>query len=157
MHLLGGPTGHTQNRGPSTCLVFLGILVDTVRWELRLPDDKLQLLSALIQAWSHRSACQRRELESSWATCRTQQLLSNRVVHFSVTYSSSCQWLDSHMAHKRCQGQYSLVALLFEEVEWEVLLPTWRPIGSRVHRCIWVIWMRRLPADRALIQACLAM
>ena len=49
---------------PSTCLVFLGILVDTLWWELRLPDDKLQLLSALIQAWSHRSACQRRELES---------------------------------------------------------------------------------------------
>ena len=61
---LGVPLATHKTEGPSTCLVFLGILVDTVRWELRLPDDKLQLLSALIQAWSHRSACQRRELES---------------------------------------------------------------------------------------------
>ena len=61
---LGVPLATHKTEGPSTCLVFLGILLDTVWWELRLPDDKLQLLPVLIQAWSHRSACQRRELES---------------------------------------------------------------------------------------------
>ena len=55
---LGVPLATHKAEGPSTCFVFLGILVGTVRWELRLPDNKLQLLSALIQAWSHRSSCQ---------------------------------------------------------------------------------------------------
>ena len=61
---LGVPLATHETKGPFACLVFLGILVDTVWWELRLPENKIQLLSALIQAWSHRSACQRRELES---------------------------------------------------------------------------------------------
>ena len=30
------------------------------------------------------------------------------------------------------------MALLLEDVEWEVLLPTGRPISPYIHRCIWV-------------------
>ena len=50
--------------GPMTCLTFLGIEVDTVAAELRLPGDKLQRLCTLLQQWADRKTCSRRELES---------------------------------------------------------------------------------------------
>ena len=154
---LGVPLSTHKTEGLSTCLVFLGILVDTVHWELRLPDDKLQLLSALIQAWSHRSACQRRELESFLGH------LSHAATVIRQGRPFLCDlfqlWSVARQPHHFVRLTIGAKAdiLWFEEVEWEVLLPTGRPIGSRVHRCIWVIWMQWLPADRALVQACLAM
>ena len=61
---LGVPLASNKTEGPATCLTFLGISVNSSRWELRLPDDKMELIYALIQVWSHRSSCHRRELES---------------------------------------------------------------------------------------------
>ena len=61
---LGVPMAPNKQEGPTTCLVFLGIQIDTVAGELRLPEDKLQRLQALLQKWGARRACQRRELES---------------------------------------------------------------------------------------------
>ena len=61
---LGVPMAANKNEGPVTSLVFLGIVIDTVAGELRLPDDKLQRLRSLLQTWVSRRACRRRELES---------------------------------------------------------------------------------------------
>ena len=41
---LGIPLAADKCEGPSTCLTFLGIEVDTVKMELRLPAEKLQRL-----------------------------------------------------------------------------------------------------------------
>lgn len=60
---LGIPLATHKTDGPSTCIVFLGISIDSNLFEVRLPE-KLQLVYASIQAWSRRSACRRRELES---------------------------------------------------------------------------------------------
>ena len=51
-------------QGPSTCLVFIGIEFDTMSMELRLPEEKLGHLQALITSWRGRKSCQRKELES---------------------------------------------------------------------------------------------
>ena len=56
--------GHTHVNGPTTCLIFLGIQVDTVIGELRLPEEKLHRLRTLLQEWGARKSCQRRQLES---------------------------------------------------------------------------------------------
>ena len=56
-------TAH-KREGPTTCLPVLGIVIDTMAGELRLPDDKLARLQALLQQWVNRSACARKELES---------------------------------------------------------------------------------------------
>ena len=61
---LGVPMAANKSEGPVTSLVFLGIVMDTVAGELRLPDDKLQRLRYLLQRWGSRRACCRRELES---------------------------------------------------------------------------------------------
>ena len=39
---LGVPLAPEKQEGPSTTLTFLGIEIDTVRQELRLPQDKLK-------------------------------------------------------------------------------------------------------------------
>ena len=49
---LGVPIAETE--GPSSYLVFLGIEIDTVARELRLPADKLQKLQTLLQQWGTR-------------------------------------------------------------------------------------------------------
>ena len=62
--MLGVPVATHKTEGPSTTLVFLGILIDTHALELRLPIEKLTRLQELIQSWSGRRSCTRRELES---------------------------------------------------------------------------------------------
>ena len=46
--MLGIPVAMHKTEGPSTTLVFLGILIDTHAFELRLPVDKLTRLQELI-------------------------------------------------------------------------------------------------------------
>ena len=61
---LGVPVAIHKTEGPSTCLVFLGIEIDTISGELRLPQDKLQRLQSLLSQWGDKRACSRKELES---------------------------------------------------------------------------------------------
>ena len=42
------PLSLLKREGPSTCLVFLGIELDTIKLELRLPADKLEGLQSTI-------------------------------------------------------------------------------------------------------------
>ena len=53
-----------KTEGPSTTLVFLGIMIDTQTFELGLPGDKLTRLQALLQTWSGTRSCTKKELES---------------------------------------------------------------------------------------------
>ena len=61
---LGIPLASHKQVGPTTCLQFLGIEIDTVANQLRLPEEKLQRLVSLIQGWGDRRSCSRKELES---------------------------------------------------------------------------------------------
>lgn len=61
---LGIPIADHKRDGPTTCLTFLGIEVDTVAGQLRLPAEKLQRLKTLLREWGNRKSCRRKELES---------------------------------------------------------------------------------------------
>ena len=61
---LGVPIAGHKCEGPTTCLTFLGIEIDTVAGQLRLPAEKLGRLKVLLQEWGDRKACRRRDLES---------------------------------------------------------------------------------------------
>ena len=63
-HVLGIPIATHKTEGPATALGFLGILIDTQAFELRLPAEKLARLQESLRLWSHRTLCTRRELES---------------------------------------------------------------------------------------------
>ena len=60
----GTPVAYHKVEGPSTCLIILGIEVDTVAMELRLPPEKLSRLKNLIREWRQRKACTLHDLQS---------------------------------------------------------------------------------------------
>ena len=49
-------------QGPSTCLTILGIELDSLTLQARLPQDKLDRITALLEDWKH--WCRRKDLES---------------------------------------------------------------------------------------------
>ena len=61
---LGVPIAEHKVEGPVTRITFLGIEIDMVAMELRLLQDKLQCLAALVSDWRSRRSCRRQELES---------------------------------------------------------------------------------------------
>ena len=61
---VGIPLATNKLEGPTTGLVFLGILIDTNSMETSLPDDKLHELISELQSWSTRNKCFKRELLS---------------------------------------------------------------------------------------------
>ena len=62
--ILNLPLAVPKKDGPTTCIVFLGIQVDTMKMELRLPAHKLARLKELITKWVHLKCCRKRDLES---------------------------------------------------------------------------------------------
>ncbi len=58
------PVATEKTEGPSTSLVFLGILIDTTAGTLELPQRKLDQLRALVQAWEGKRAPIKRQLLS---------------------------------------------------------------------------------------------
>ena len=61
---LGIPVSMSKLEGPSTSVTFLGIVVDTARFELRLPEDKLSRIRALVTTWIRRRSGRRSDIES---------------------------------------------------------------------------------------------
>ena len=61
---LGVPLALEKVEGPTVCLVFLGILIDTIAGELRLPREKLNRLCHLTSEWLWKKRCTKRELLS---------------------------------------------------------------------------------------------
>lgn len=65
---LGVPLAPDKQDGPSAVIVFLGIIIDTLKQELRLPEEKLKRLLELLAQWEHKKTCTRQELESLLGT-----------------------------------------------------------------------------------------
>ena len=61
---LGIPLAPHKLVGPTTCIVFLGIEIDTITMELRLPQDKLDKLKELLSNWIFFTYCKPEDLES---------------------------------------------------------------------------------------------
>lgn len=58
----GIPIAPEKLEGPSSCLTFLGIELDTMAMEMRLPQAKLAELQVVIHSWVGRRSCEKREL-----------------------------------------------------------------------------------------------
>ena len=48
-HHLGVPVAPDKVEGPSTCLKFLGLMVDTVAMEIRIPEEKVRVMHAQVE------------------------------------------------------------------------------------------------------------
>ena len=60
----GTPVEPDKTEGPSTTITFLGIEIDSIAMELRLPADKLARLIQLTTRWRGKKECRKRELLS---------------------------------------------------------------------------------------------
>lgn len=60
----GIPLHPDKLEGPSTCLTVLGIELDSLALQARLPQDKFERIVALLDTWSSKQHCTRKELES---------------------------------------------------------------------------------------------
>lgn len=61
---LGIPLAFEKLEGPSHCLTFLGIILDTQRMEARLPPDKLSRIRNQLSTWLSRKKATKREVLS---------------------------------------------------------------------------------------------
>ena len=61
---LGVPLAMEKLEGPTHCLTFLGIELDTQAGVLRLPQEKLTRIESALGQWLHKKSCTKRELES---------------------------------------------------------------------------------------------
>ncbi len=59
---LGIPIAAHKTVGPTTVLEFLGIILDTLRMEARLPQEKLDRIRAFLNSMLHRKTCTKREM-----------------------------------------------------------------------------------------------
>ncbi len=61
---LGFPLKWEKVEGPACVIEFLGIVLDTSLMEVRLQSEKASELQGLVDQWSHRRACRKREMLS---------------------------------------------------------------------------------------------
>ena len=61
---LGVPVATHKLEGPTTALIFLGVEIDTVLSQLRLPVEKLRRLKESLASWVVRRSCRKRDLLS---------------------------------------------------------------------------------------------
>ena len=61
---LGVPLEHSKLEGPSQCLTFLGIEVDTTAFQLRLPRDKMVRLREILTHSAKKRSLTKKELQS---------------------------------------------------------------------------------------------
>lgn len=61
---LGLPLKVEKVEGPATSLTFLGILLDTQKMEMRLPEAKMKELQDILAAWSSKKTVRKRDLLS---------------------------------------------------------------------------------------------
>ena len=61
---LGFPVAPHKVEGPSTSITCLGIEVDSCRFELRLPAEKLSRLLSVLREWGSRRSATKRQLQS---------------------------------------------------------------------------------------------
>ena len=53
-----------KQEGPTTCIIFLGVELDTKKLELRLPHCKLLRLKSQLQRWIHLKSVKKKDLDS---------------------------------------------------------------------------------------------
>ena len=127
LRALGIPVATHKTEGPTTILTFLGILINTHTFELKLPDDKIQRTQQLLVDWSKKRACTRRELESLLGYLSHAAIVTPQGRTFLRSLFSLLSLTHAPHHHVRLNlgataSRYSLVENIPAQLEWEVFL-----------------------------------
>ena len=117
---LGVPLAPDKVIGPSTCLTYLGIEIDSHNQSIRLPPDKLADLITLLHSWSAKKKCTKRELLSllgslSFAckVVKPGRMFLRRLIDLSTTVH--------HINHRITLNTEARADITW----WITFLPTW--------------------------------
>ena len=121
---LGIPLAPDKVQGPTTCLTFLGIELDTVAMTARLPDDKLHRLQSMLLAWQDRKTCTKRELLSLVGVLQHVTL----VVRLGRAFLR--RMIDLAKATKEYNHQVRLNREFRSDLQWwRTFLPRWNGVS----------------------------
>ena len=122
--MLGLPLYPDKLEGPATCLTILGIELDSHRLQAHFPTEKRVWIVALLEEWSTKHFCKRRELESLIGhlphTCKVApqgRAFLRRMIDLVCAFH-----LDDHQAKPRITTGAYLVAGVFSDLEWPQFL-----------------------------------
>ena len=121
---LGVPLALDKFIGPTTCLIYLGIEIDTVKQEIRLPKDKFDDLMSILTSWTHTRKVTKHKLLSligklSFAAkvVRPGRIFLRRLIDLSKTA-------------KKLHHHITLNAEAKADINWWLeLLPHWNGSG----------------------------
>ena len=113
----GIPIEPEKTEGPATSITFLGIEIDTVALEIRLPRDKLSVLKSTLQTWRGRKKSLQKAgvTVTDWNIVSCQQNSQSRQDILAQTHRPfhSGQTLGPFCATElECQGRFRMVVLL---------------------------------------------
>ena len=131
---LGLPLHPDKLEGPTTCLTILGIELDSEKLQARLPPKKRMHVIALLEVWSQKQFCRRKELESLIGhlhhACKIApqgRTFLRRMINLLCAFQR-----DDHPI--RLNKEFRLDLLWWQELfqVWDglslFLTPTWAPI-----------------------------
>ena len=122
--MLGIPMAADKTEGPVTSLTFLGIELDTVKMEARLPASKQHDLQLLCSSWAVRPTASVVELQSLIGTLQ----FACAVVRPGRFY---LRRIIDHMTHlkaisSRRHAQHAITRAVRADIQWWLdFLPTW--------------------------------
>lgn len=123
---LGLPVALDKLEGPTTSLVFLGLLVDTVAMTVSLDSARLQQLCAAAAEWSVRRVCSRNELQSLVGVL----CFAARVVRPARTFTRHALSLLSATHGRPASASITLSDGFRSDMRWwHAFLPKWNGVG----------------------------
>ena len=111
-HQLGVPLAFEKLEGPTTEITYLGIVIDSVKQEIRLPAEKCNELSCLLNCWVGKKKCTKRELLSLIG----KLAFASKVVRSSQLFL--CRFIDLSMSVKKLHHHISLNREVREDIQW---------------------------------------
>ena len=121
---LGFPIAEGKIEGPDTTLVFLGILMDTIKLEMRLPERKLATLQSLLQRWQRAKKTTKRELLSLIGSLS----FAAKVVPAGRIFFR--RLIDLSTSVKKLHHRIKLNSSARADIQWWLdFLPTWNGTG----------------------------
>ena len=92
---LGLEVSHHKTVAPSTQVICLGILVDTTKYTLSIPKNKLMEIKKIIALWQHKKYCSKTQLQSLLGSLlyitecvRYSRFFLNMILHTLRIYSA---------------------------------------------------------------------
>ena len=117
---LGIPVAPDKVEGPTTCIVYLGICIDSLKMEICLPEDKLQDLLSELDFLVNRKKCTKKELQSLIGKLS----FASKVVPCSRLFI--CRLIDLCKSIKRQHHHISLNQEARQDILWWLeFLPKW--------------------------------